>query len=57
VALDAGPLLPSDFPLKSKADIEGTDGQNKSKDSGALIHQGPFMAWGMTTTNFQVKSA
>lgn len=57
MALDRGPLLLSDFPLKSKADIEGTDGQNKSKDSGALIHQGPFMGWVMTTANFQVKLA
>lgn len=31
MALDAGPLLLSDFPLKSKADIEGIDGQKKIK--------------------------
>lgn len=35
MALDAGPLLLSDFPLKSKAVIEGIDGQNKSRQQGS----------------------
>lgn len=55
VALDAGPVLQSDFPLKSKADIEGLDGQNETKDSGALVQQVPFMGWVRTVANFQAK--
>lgn len=36
---------PADFPLKSKADIEGINGKHGTKDSGALIHQVPFILW------------